>query len=643
MCGVAGMLSSGRVEASTIRRMVDSLRHRGPDDEGIWTDEEAGIALGHRRLAVIDLSKSGHQPMVSRDGRYLLTFNGEIYNHLALRTEVDSARERNWRGHSDTETFLEAIALWGLEETLRKSVGMFALGLWDRGDRKLFLARDRFGEKPLYYGWVGRDFVFASELKAIRTHLDFAGTIDRHALRIFAARGYVPAPRSIFEGIHKLEPGSILTLDGSGKASRAIPDVAQYWSYRTVVESGLESPFHDEHSARDELEAALSAAIKGQSVADVPIGVFLSGGIDSSTIVALYRKLASQNVRTYSIGFEETGFDEAPYAKEVSRHFGTEHTERYVTSQQAREVIPLLPTIYDEPFADPSQIPTYLMSKLAREEVTVALSGDGGDELLGGYTRYMTAANTWRKMQRAPFSVRRISGAVLGKIPASVWDGLAAIGPGRPQFPGTRLEQTFQRLQCIDSLPALYGSFRDEWSDASSPVIGGDADSKECGLDLEVTGGPDIIRMMYCDAVSYLPGDILCKVDRASMSRSLEVRIPFLDHRVAEVAARIPVGMKVRKESGKDVLKELLFSHVPRHLFDRPKAGFSVPVGAWIKGPLKSWAEDLLSRERLDREGFFCGATIQRRWQDHLAGRRDATWSLWPVLMFQAWKDESLE
>ena len=396
MCGIAGVLSSGRIDPLVMRRMVATLRHRGPDDEGIWID--GGIGLGHRRLSVIDLSPNGHQPMVSQSGRYVLTFNGEIYNHAALRAALESEGISGWRGHSDTETLLEAIASWGLERALRESVGMFALGLWDRHARKLFLARDRFGEKPLYYGRAGKEFLFASELKAIRAHPDFAGTIDRDALRIFAARGYVPAPRSIFQEISKLEPGTILTVDGGNGQ----PTIERYWSYRKVVESGLANPLPNEEAARRELESALIAAIQGQSVADVPVGVFLSGGIDSSTIAALWRKHSSRELRTYSMGFEESGFDEAPYARAVANHLGTVHTESYVTSAEARDVIPLLPAIYDEPFADPSQIPTYLMSKLAREDVTVALSGDGGDELFGGYSRYRTAANLWRKMQRVP-------------------------------------------------------------------------------------------------------------------------------------------------------------------------------------------------------------------------------------------------
>jgi asparagine synthase (glutamine-hydrolysing) len=626
MCGIAGVLSSGRIDPLAVRRMTATLHHRGPDDEGIWLDPETGIALGHRRLSIIDLSAAGHQPMVSQSGRYVLTFNGEIYNHAALRTELEREASSGWRGHSDTETLLEAIASWGLTDALRRSVGMFALGLWDRQDRKLFLARDRFGEKPLYYGRAGQAFLFASELKAIRAHPEFTGTIDRDALSIFAARGYIPAPRSIFQEISKLEPGTILTVDGGTE---------QYWSYREVVESGLADPLPNEEAARRELESALIAAIQGQSVADVPVGMFLSGGIDSSAIAALWRKHSSRELRTYSMGFEEAGYDEAPHARAVAQHLGTIHHESYVTSAEARDVIPNLPTIYDEPFADPSQIPTYLMSKLARESVTVALSGDGGDELFGGYSRYLTAANLWRKMQRVPASMRHVVGAALGKLPSGIWDRLAA---NRARFPGARLQRTFHRLEGIDSFAELYRSFRDEWAGEPSPVIGAPSD-RACELDLDVANGSDLVRMMYCDAVSYLPGDILCKVDRASMAHSLEVRIPFLDHRVAEVAARIPSDMKFRNGGGKYILKQLLFAYVPSHLFARPKAGFSVPIGAWLKGPLRPWADDLLSRDRLDREGYFSAAMIQKRWQEHLTGRRDAAHSLWPILMFQSWND----
>jgi asparagine synthase (glutamine-hydrolysing) len=602
---------------ATIRRMTATLGHRGPDDEGYWLDPEAGVSFGHRRLAVVDLSANGRQPMVSRDGRYVLALNGEIYNHAALRTSLTRAGHDHWRGGSDSEVLAEAIAAWGLRSALRECVGMFALALWDRHARRLYLARDRFGEKPLYFGRAGRDFVFASELKALGAHPDFAGEIDRDALAAFAARGYVPAPRSIFAGVSKLEPGTILTLDAQDQSAT----MARYWSYREVVESGLADPFPDRASALAGLETALAAAIRGQSVADVPVGLFLSGGVDSSTIAALWRKHVGGDLTAYAIGFEEAGFDEAPYARAVARALGARHREHVVTAAEARAVIPLLPTIYDEPFADPSQIPTYLLSRLAREQVTVALSGDGGDELFGGYTRYRTAARLWRGMRRVPPPLRHAAGALLGRLPA-----------------GARFGRTFHRLECIDNLAALYASFRDEWTGEPSPVLGA-APGGACPLDLDIASGPDIVRIMYCDATSYLPGDILCKVDRAAMAHGLEVRIPFLDHRVAAVAARIPLAMKMTAGGGKQMLKQLLFAHLPADLFARPKAGFSVPVGAWLKGPLKSWASDLLARDRLDREGYFDGAAIERRWRDHLAGRRDATFSLWPVLMFHAWLD----
>ena len=634
MCGIAGMLSNGRVDVEFVAGMVASLRHRGPDDEGIWTDLDAGVSLGHRRLAVVDLSAAGHQPMISQNGRYVLSFNGEIYNHCALRAALEAQGVGGWRGHSDTETLLEAIATWGLERALRESAGMFALALWDRLGGILFLARDRFGEKPLYYGRAGADFLFASELKAIRAHPSFDATIDRGALAALAARGYVPAPLSIFRSVAKLPPGTILRVDAAGE--RATP----YWSYRQVVEAGLADPLPDEKAALAALEAALGEAIGGQAVADVPVGAFLSGGIDSSTIVALWRTYAARPLGTYAIGFEEAGFDEAPHARAVARHFGTDHHEHYVTAAEARAVIPLLPTIYDEPFADPSQIPTWLMSRQARQEVKVVVSGDGGDELLGGYTRYLTAARLWQRMARTPPAVRHAAGTALGRVPARAWDRLAALSPWRPPYAAARLHRTFHRLRSVDSAAALYRSFRDEWTGEPSPVVDAPADGSSAPLDFEIAGASDLVRMMYCDAVSYLPDDILCKVDRAAMAHGLEVRIPFLDHRVAAVAARIPLAMKVRNGRGKHILRQLLFAHAPARLFDRPKAGFSVPVGAWLKGPLRPWAEELLDRDRLDREGYFNGAMIEARWRDHLAGRRDATFSLWPVLMFQAWNAE---
>ena len=644
MCGIAGLLTAGRPDPALVRRMTDPIAHRGPDDQGVWTDPESGVGLGHRRLSIIDLSPLGHQPMAASDGRWVLSYNGEIYNHIALRAELDATGVRTvWRGHSDTETLAECIAAWGLEATLSKAVGMFALAVWDKRERLLHLARDRFGEKPLYYGWAGGDFVFASELKAIRAHPGFANPVSRRALGLLAARTYIPAPLSIYERLYKLEPGCILTLAPAAVAaprdeapqegtSEGGVTLRRYWSYRDVMRRGFAEPIEDEAEALERLEATLAQAIGGQAVADVPVGAFLSGGIDSSTVVALYQKYSAQPVRTFSIGFEEAGFNEAEYAKAVAQHFGTVHNERYVTVKETRDVIPLLPAMYDEPFADSSQIPTHLVSRFAREQVTVALSGDGGDELFAGYNRHFAAPKMWQRLQMLPRPVRSLIGTPLSRLPSSVWN--LAPGKRQPHF-GAKMQKALRIAGAARSFDDVYNSFLDEWSFERSPVLGGGGGQ---GFDLDVTpGAPDAVRMMYCDAVSYLPDDILCKVDRASMAVSLETRVPFLDHRVAELAARIPVSMKVRGGKGKHILRELLYREAPRALFERPKAGFAIPVGEWIKGSLRPWAEDLLDPKRMAEEGFFDAPRVQRRWQEHLSGRRDATPALWAVLMFQAW------
>jgi asparagine synthase (glutamine-hydrolysing) len=631
--------------------MTDPIAHRGPDDQGCWIDRESGVGLGHRRLSIVDLSPLGHQPMESGNGRYVLSFNGEIYNHREMRAELVG---HNWRGHSDTETLIECIAAWGVERTLQKSVGMFALALWDRQTRQLSLVRDRFGEKPLYYGWVGGDFVFASELKAIRTHPRFDNEIDRRAVRLLAARTYIPAPLSIYEKIFKLDPGCILTVDPDiWRSPRLDPprpgdnsglSLKKYWSYQSVVAEGLRDPIADEEEARQRLEHVLAAAIKGQSVADVPVGAFLSGGIDSSTVVALYQKYSNSNVRTFSIGFEEAGFNEAEYAKEVARHFGADHNERYVTVAETREVIPSLPAMYDEPFADSSQIPTHLVSKFAREQVTVALSGDGGDELFGGYNRYFKAGRLWSGLERLPAPLRAGVGGALGRVPPAAWNRAVNALPGGKQPPhfGSKVQKAFRTMAHSKSLEDVFGSFLDEWSGEASPVLGGNDIPHACSFDLNPTDqAPDAVRMMYCDATSYLPDDILCKVDRAAMSVSLETRVPFLDHRVAELAARIPIRMKISGGKGKQILRSLLYQEAPERLFDRPKAGFGIPVGEWIRGPLKGWAEDLLDGTRLRQEGFFDADAVQRKWQQHLRRERDGTQALWAILMFQAWKSEA--
>ena len=630
--------------------MIRPLAHRGPDDEGVWVDAEAGVGLGHRRLAIVDLSPAGHEPMHSADGRFVLTFNGEIYNHPELRKALGdegAAPEGGWRGHSDTEVFLQGIVTWGLEETLRRSAGMFAFGLWDRRERTLSLVRDRFGEKPLYYGWAGKDFLFGSELKALRSHPRFEAAIDRRALRLFAARTYIPAPLSIYRHVFKLPPGCILTVSPDA-ARRPLADppeeggdgaltLKRYWSYREVVQSGLAEPLRDETEILAELERLLARSIQDQSMADVPVGAFLSGGIDSSTICALYQKYSSIPVRTFSIGFEEAGFNEAKEAKRVAEHLGTVHQERYVTVSETRDVIPLLPAMYDEPFADSSQIPTHLVSRFAREQVTVALTGDGGDELFAGYNRHFAAPQLWDQLQRVPQAVRAMTGMPLSLVPSQVWSSLAAMVPGKraPHF-GSKVQKALRLAASARTFDEIYCSFLDEWSHEPPAVIGGDGAGMDFDLDIGMAA-PDAVRMMYCDAVTYLPDDILAKVDRASMAVSLETRVPFLDHRVAELVARIPIDLKVRDGRGKHILRKLLYSLVPREIVERPKAGFGIPVGEWIKGPLRPWAEDLLDPGSMRSEGWFNPEVVQRRWADHLSGRRESTPALWSILMFQAW------
>ncbi|HMI41518.1 MAG TPA: asparagine synthase (glutamine-hydrolyzing) [Sphingomicrobium sp.] len=643
MCGIAGIISaSGAPDAGLLRRMADSIVHRGPDDEGIWIDQNAGLGFAHRRLAIVDLSPQGHQPMESQNGRYVLSYNGEIYNHAELRAELGS--DINWRGHSDTETLIECIAAWGFEAALKKCVGMFALSLWDRHEHLLHLARDRFGEKPLYYGWVGGDFVFASELKAVREHPGFDNPVSRRALGLFAARTYVPAPLSIYERLFKLEPGCILSVAQSAASSprSEAPTEGQsegdlslrrYWSYRDVMRAGLADPIGEEGEALERLEQVLAEAIKGQSVADVPVGAFLSGGIDSSSVVALYQKYSSIPVRTFTIGFEETRYNEAGHAKAVAEHFGTVHSERFVTVKETRDVIPLLPAMYDEPFADSSQIPTHLVSRFAREQVKVALSGDGGDELFAGYNRHFMAPQMWQRLQKLPRPVRAAIGTPLSKLPSDVWNA----GPGRAPNFGAKFQKALRVAGRARAFGDVYESFLDEWALEPSPVIGAVPAARDRFDMYFAAGAPDALRMMYCDAVTYLPDDILCKVDRASMAVSLESRVPFLDHRVAELAARIPLSMKVRDGRGKHILRKLLYREAPAALFDRPKAGFAVPVGEWIKGPLRPWAEDLLDRNRLAREGFFDADAVDQRWRQHLSGQRDSTPAIWAVLMFQAW------
>jgi asparagine synthase (glutamine-hydrolysing) len=649
MCGIAGLISGGRTAPNLIGRMIGPLAHRGPDDEGVWVDKAAGVGLGHRRLSIVDLSPAGHEPMISDSSRLVVTFNGEIYNHEQLRARLDSEGQApggGWRGNSDIETLLHAIDCWGLDRALGEAVGMFAFALWDRGARTLSLVRDRFGEKPLYYGWVGGDFAFASELRALRAHPRFDNDIDRRALAAFAARTYVPAPLSIYKRTFKLEPGCILEITPDAcKSPRDDPpqqgdagdglSFRRYWTYADVVRRGLANPVRDRAEALELLEGALGDAIRGQSVADVPVGAFLSGGIDSSSVVALYQKYSPAPVRTFTIGFYEPGFNEAEQAKAVAARLGTIHHERYVTVEEARNVIPLLPSIYDEPFADSSQIPTFLVSRIAREQVTVALSGDGGDELFGGYRRHTLVPEIWNAARRLPLPVRSSAGRLLSSLPASFWTAVASLIGKRGSHWGGAIQEVFRAAGSSRTFDELYFSFLDEWAFERSPA---GRESRVAAFELDPgVCAPLAVRGMFCDALSYLPDDILCKVDRAAMAVSLETRVPFLDHRVAEVAAKIPVGLKIRGKTGKLILRDLLARELPRELFERPKSGFSVPIGEWIKGPLRDWAEDLLDPDAIRAQGWFDAEPIAARWQQHLAGTHNWTPALWSILMFQAW------
>ena len=646
MCGFAGFLQTSSVVPAqdmeaVAGRMSAMLRHRGPDDSGTWSDPAAGVAMGHRRLSIIDLSAEGHQPMVSRSGRYVVAFNGEIYNFQALRRELDT-HGGGWRGHSDTEVMLAAFEAWGVEGSLRRFNGMFAFALWDRRERVLHLARDRAGEKPLYYGWLGNTFFFGSELKALRAHPAWHGDVDRDALAGYLRLNCVPTPYSIYKGISKLPAAHALTIRPAAgdRAAAAQP----YWSMREAAEQGTAMPLQlDERAAIEELDVLLRDAVRLRMVADVPLGVFLSGGVDSSTVVALMQAQSSQRVKSFSIGFDEEAYNEAQHAKAVAEHLGTDHTELYVTPQDALAVIPRLPEIYDEPFADASQIPTILVSRLAREQVTVALSGDGGDELFCGYVRYFWGRRIWNNMRLAPRPLRRLAGELLTTLSPRAWNNLVAGAARLMPFTAVR-ELTGSRIHKLAEILALpgpdklYEGLISHWERPSEVAL----HSRE---PMTLAVDPDqrarladfTLRMMYLDAASYLPDDILVKVDRASMSVGLESRVPLLDHRVIEYAWRVPLSMKLRENQGKWLLRQVLYRYVPRELIERPKMGFGVPIGTWLRGPLRDWAEALLDERRLREEGYFDPAPIRAKWAEHLSGGRDWQYLLWDVLMFQAW------
>ena len=642
MCGITGFWDPSGVNEHDARgivlRMAGAIRHRGPDDGGDWIDAQAGIALGARRLAILDLTPLGHQPMQSADGRYVIAFNGEIYNFHTLRSELEAGGAR-FRGRSDTEVLLAGIAAWGVRKTLERSNGMFAFAVWDREARALHLARDRAGEKPLYYGWAGSTLLFGSELKALQVHPAFRSDVNRTALAGFFRRGYVPGPLSIYRGIYKLPPGSLLTLRAEhGFRGAPIP----YWSMDEVAQHGVSHPFRGSaNEAIEQLDALLRDAVRIRMEADVPLGAFLSGGIDSSLVVALMQAQASRPVRTFTIGFHEQRYNEAEYAKAVAHHLGTEHTELYVTPEQAQAVIPRLPTLYDEPFADTSQIPTALVCELARTSVTVSLSGDAGDELFGGYRRHQLGPSIWRGIRWIPHGVRGTAARLLAlsQGPAGfaghTLNRLARRWTGKRSL-SERIRQTADII-ATRSPAELYQTMMTFWKHSPSPQ-GRLLSTGDLVADPHLDG--DATHIMMClDATGYLPDDILVKVDRASMGVSLETRVPLLDPRVIDFAWRLPLGLKIRRGEGKWLLRQLLYRYVPPALVSRPKQGFGMPIADWLRRPLRDWAESLLDERRLRLGGLLDPGPVRRKWTEHLSGETRWDYQLWSVLMFQAWID----
>ncbi len=639
MCGIVGVMTSASGPRATLeptaRAMAESLVHRGPDDHGLWSDPDVGIALAHRRLSIVDLSPAGHQPMISANGRFIVTFNGEIYNFQELRTEQEACGTK-FLGHSDTEVMLEAFAAYGIAATVKRLIGMFTIGIWDRRERTLTLVRDRLGIKPLYWGKFGGLFLFGSELKALRAHPGWAPRIDRGAVAAFLRHNYIPAPRSIYQGVSKLEPGCMLTLPWGGE-----PQIERYWDPRAIALAGLSNPLRvDDDELIDQLETLLKDAVRRRMVADVPVGAFLSGGVNSSTVVALMQAANAGPVRTYSIGFDIPGYNEAPHAAAVARHLQTEHTELTVTAKEAFDVIPRLPEYYDEPFADSSQIPTYVVSAMTRQHVTVALSGDGGDELFGGYNRYQLAQRFWRGLSLLPRPMRHGLARTLQALPADRWSSLFSVLPGRlrPVQAGDKLHKLASVL-ALDDAGALYRRLVTHWE----PETLMPADPEPRGPLWDTTIGNDfpglLERMQFLDLVTYLPDDILTKVDRASMAVSLEARVPLLDHRVVEFAWRIPRDTLIRHNVSKWPLRQVLYRHLPPDLVERPKMGFGIPIGEWLRGPLRNWAEALLNEQRLHSGGLVDAKTVRQHWTEHLSRQRNWQYPLWDVLMLEAWRE----
>ena len=636
MCGFVGALTPGstpRLSAEDLNAMTVALDHRGPDRRSTWLDPAAGIAFGHTRLAIVDLSSCGDQPMTSQSGRYVCVFNGEIYNFRELR-HILAQHGAEFRGHSDTEVMLTAFERWGITEGCKKLVGMFAVAIWDRRDRVLYLARDRFGEKPLYFGTCGETLIFGSELKALRAYPGWKPTIDRNAIALYLRHNYIPAPYSIYEGVFKAPPGKVVAFKGVGSLQK--PEFSTFWNVDDMLRQRHNAWNLSDLEATDRCDELLRRSVSQQMVADVPIGAFLSGGIDSSLIVSLMQVQSASRIRTFTIGFEEAAYNEAPQAASVATHLGTDHTELYVTPEDALSVVPRLAGIYDEPFADSSQIPTFLVSRLARTEVTVSLSGDGGDELFGGYPRYAHGELLWRKITRVPTPVRGAA-AWLARV------GVATLGSA----PGAN--RVSNRLRSISSVlghdapEMLYHEMVSQWNEPTKVAIHSEEPLTPLTNSASwLVDGDFLDKSMYLDAITYLPDDILVKVDRASMAVSLESRAPFLDHRVAEFAWSLPRIMKVRDGVGKWILRRVLERYVPEELFNRPKMGFGVPIDRWLRGPLRDWAEALLDPNKLRSEGYFDPGYVRAKWNEHQRGVRDWQYPLWGILMFESWLEREL-
>ncbi len=647
MCGLTGFCDFRGIDSNAEQvclAMASRLIHRGPDDTGVWVNREHGIALGHRRLSIQDLSSSGHQPMESSSGRYVVAYNGEIYNFHNLQTELASLGYE-FRGHSDTEVLLAAVEAWGLADALTRFTGMFAIALWDKSQRILSLARDRVGEKPLYYGWQGHSLLFGSELKALRVHPNWQNNIDRNALALYMRHNYIPTPYSIYQDIHKLAPGTLLRIPHTTQPG-IVPTPIHFWDMKHVAEHGIRKPTQlTDNEAIDTLDGLLRESIRNKMISDVPLGAFLSGGYDSSTVVAMMQAESTQRIKTFSIGFHEETYNEAHHAKRVASHLGTEHTELYVSPKQAMDVIPRLPHLYDEPFSDSSQIPTFLVSEMTRNHVTVALSGDGGDELFAGYDRYFFANSFWKKTSRIPYPLRAVlASAIRGISPALLTTSLGWLTPHLSFFGGQgtlgdKLHKGAGLLKCRH-FEELYLDLVSHWKDPENIVVDGKEPQTSLTDTAQWSGLMDCIQnMQYLDSITYLPDDILVKVDRAAMGVSLETRVPFLDQNIIEYAWQLPAQFKVRNGEGKWILRRLLERYVPAEIMDRPKMGFGVPIDSWLRGPLRDWAEEMLNEKRLREEGYLNPIPIREKLAEHLSGDRNWQYHLWDVLMFESWID----